>query len=80
MIQPGLVLSKSFPFLSASLDSIVTNMKNYETWAVEMECPSSKLDESINDVLKYKAFNLEKTNGKIQLKRSHKYFSKFQDK
>ena len=49
-------------------------MKNYETWAVEMECPSSKLDESINDVLKYKAFNLEKTNGKIQLKRSHKYF------
>ena len=55
-------------------------MKNYETWAVEMECPSSKLDESINDVLKYKAFNLEKTNGKIQLKRSDKYFSKFQDK
>ena len=38
---------------------------------MEIKCPSSKLDQSINDVL-------EKANGKIQLKRSHKYFYQIQ--
>ena len=59
-------------------DSIVTNVDNLETWEVEIKCPSSKLDQSINDVLKVKKFYLEKANGKSQLKRSHKYFYQIQ--
>ena len=54
--------------------TLVTNVNNLETWGVKIKCPSSKLDQSINDVLKDKKFHLEKANGKIQLKRSHKYF------
>ena len=78
MVQPGLILSKSHPFLGASLDSIVTNVENIETWGVEIECPSSKLDQSINDVSKDKKCYSEKANGKIQLKSSHKYFFQIQ--
>ena len=78
MFQPGLTLSKSHPFLGASLDSIVTNVDNLETWGVEIKCPSSKLDQSVNDVLKDKKFYLEKANGNNQLKRSHKYFYQIQ--
>ena len=78
LFQPGRILSKSHPFLRASLDSIVTNVDNLETRGVENKCPSSKLDQSINDFLKDKKFYLEKANGKIQLKRSHKYFYQIQ--
>ena len=45
---------KSYPFLRASRDSIVTNADNLEAWGVEIKCSSSKLDQSINDVLKDK--------------------------
>ena len=31
LVQPGLILSKSHPFLGASLDTIVTNVENLET-------------------------------------------------
>ena len=55
-VQSGLILSKSHPFLGASLDSIVTNVDNLETWEVEIKCSSSKLYHSINDVLKDKKF------------------------
>ena len=68
----------SHPFLGASLDSIATNMDKLETWGVEIKCPSSKLDQSINDVFKDRKFYLERANGKIQLKRSHKYFYQIQ--
>ena len=78
LVQPGRILSKSHPFLGASLDSIVTNVRNLETWALEVKCPSSKLDQSINDVLKDRKFYLEKANGKIQSKRLHKYFHQIQ--
>ena len=36
LVQPGLVLSKSHPFLGASLDSIVTNVDNLEMREVEI--------------------------------------------
>ena len=74
VVRLGLILSKSHAFLGSSLDYIVTNLDNLETWGVKIKCPSSKLVQSINDVLKDKKFHLEKANGKIQLKRSHKYF------
>ena len=77
LVQPGLILPKWHPFLGASLDSTVTNVNNVETWGVEIS-PSSKLDRSINDVLKDKKFYLEKGNEKIQLKMSHKYFYQIQ--
>ena len=72
------MLSNSHAFLGSSLHSIITNVDSLENWRVEINCPSSKLDQSINDVLKDKEFYLEKANGKIQLKRSHKYFYQIQ--
>ena len=71
-------LSTSHPFLWASLDSVVTNVE-WKTWGVEVKCFLSKLDQSINDVLEDKKFYLEKTNGKIQLKWSHKYLFQIQE-
>ena len=44
LVQPGLILSKSHPFPGASLDSIVKNVDNFETWGVEIKCPLLKLD------------------------------------
>ena len=70
-----LILSKLHPFLGASLDSVVTNVGNLETWGKEIKCPVSELDQSIN-ALKNKKFYL--ANGKIQLKRSHEYFYQIQ--
>ena len=32
MVQLGIILSKSLPFLGATIDSIVTNVDNCETW------------------------------------------------
>ena len=78
MVQPGLILSKLYPFLGTSLDCIVTNVDSLDTWGVRIKYPSSKLDQSINDVLRDKKFYLEKANGKIQLKRSHKYYYQIQ--
>ena len=78
LFQPGFILSKSHPFLGASLDSVVINVENLQIWGVQIKCPSSKLDQSINDVLKDKKLYLEKANDKIQLKRSHKYFYRIQ--
>ena len=51
LVQPKLILSNSHAFLGVSLDSIITNIGNLETWGVEIKIPSSILDESINDVL-----------------------------
>ena len=64
LVQPGLILSKSHPFLGASLDSIVINVDNLETWGVEIKCPSSKLNEGIN-VLKDKKFYLKNQMGRF---------------
>ena len=74
LIQPGLILSKSYPFLGASLDSITTNVDNLANWEEEIKCPSSNFDQSINYVLRDKKFYLEKANGNVQLKKPHKYF------
>ena len=40
LVQPGFTLSKSHPFLGASLESILTNVDNLETWGVEIKWPS----------------------------------------
>ena len=51
LVQPVLILSKSHPVVGASLDSVLTNVDNLEIWGVEIKCPSSKLDRSINEIL-----------------------------
>ena len=40
LVQPGLISSKSYPFLKASRNSIVTNVDNREVWGVEIKCSS----------------------------------------
>ena len=54
LVQPGLILLKSHSFIGVSRDPIVMNVDNLETWGIETKCYSSKLDQSINDVLKDK--------------------------
>ena len=56
LVQQGLILSKSHPFLGAPFDFIVTNVDNLETWKKEIKSPSSKLDQNFNDVFKIKNF------------------------
>ena len=53
----------------------ITDIDRLETLGVEVKYPSAKLDQSINDVLKDKKFDLEKANGMIQMKRSQIFLS-----
>ena len=43
-------------------------------WESDFNCCLSKLHQRINDVFKNKIYFLEKANGKIQMKKSRKYF------
>ena len=54
LIQSGRILSKPLLFVRALLESIITNVDNLENWGMETKCSSSKLDKTINDVLKDK--------------------------
>ena len=68
LVQPELILSNSHAFLGASLDSIITNVGNLETWGVEIKIPSSILDQSINDVLGKKILLGKKQMRRFDLK------------
>ena len=71
--QPGLILSKLHPFLRASLDSIVTNVENLESWGVEIKCPHQNRIKVLMIFWKWKSL-LRKANGEILLRSSLKFF------
>ena len=66
--NPGLIVSKTHPYLGASLDAIITDMDTGEKWGVEIKCPSSKFNQPLEDVLQDKRFYLHKKDGSICLK------------
>ena len=65
--HPRLIVSKTHPYLGASLDAIVTDIDSGEKWGIEIKCPSSKYKQHIDDVLKDKKFYLRKVNGITKL-------------
>ena len=64
----GLIVSKTHPYLGASLDAIVTDIYGGEKWGIEIKCPSSKYNQQIDDVLKDQKilFAKSKWNYKIE--------------
>ena len=73
----GLHLSSSFPYLGASLDGIVSCQN--EKWGLEIKCPFSKYNCSLQHALTDKKFFLFKDDhGTIKLKRKHSYFFQIQ--
>ena len=74
----GLLLSKSHPYLGASLDAVIKNVDSGERWGVEIKCPFSKFSQNIDLVVSDKKFYLQKKDNNISLKKSHKYFYQIQ--
>ena len=74
--EVGLQLSSSFPYLGASLDGVVTCKKG--TWGLEIKCPFSKYNMSLQEALKDKKFFLVEDGGNFKLKRKHAYFYQVQ--
>ena len=77
--QPGIIISKTHPYLGASLDACVTDINTNTEWGVEIKCPSSKVGLGIEAVLQDRKFYLHReSNGTIKLKNSHPYFYQIQ--
>ena len=54
--NPGFIISKTHPYLGASLGAIIIDIDIDERWGVEIKCPSSKFNEPLDDVLQGKRF------------------------
>ena len=67
----GLCISKTHPYLAASLDGLATNTETNYVWRIEIKCRSSKYLKSMTEVLADKPFYLYKdNNGSIKLKKT----------
>ena len=77
VMEPGLVVDSSEPWLGASPDGIIT--VNGEKYLVEVKCPYSARDMTVKEALRsIKAFCLSKEGDKFTLKHSHRYFYQVQ--
>ena len=72
--KAGLFISYAKPFVAASPDAMMT-CKCHGKSTVEIKCPYSLKDEVINLSNSKNCSFLCVENGKIQLKRSHKYYT-----
>ena len=52
----GLSISKTHPYLAASLDGLVTNTITNHVWGIEIKCPSSKYLQDMTEILADKSF------------------------
>ena len=73
--EVGLKLSDSYPFLGTSLDGLVFN--NGDLYGLEIKCPYSKFNKSLQEALCDKKIFLHESNG-IKLKRRHPYYYQVQ--
>ena len=71
----GLFLSNKYSFLGASLDGGVNC--DGQTWGLEIKCPYSKLNSSLDKSLQDKTFFLKKGK-EVELRRNHPYFYQVQ--
>ena len=79
VMESGLVVNSSEPWLGALPDGIVTVHVDGEKHLVEIKCPYAAremvIEEAVSNV---KSFCLSRENDKLTLKRSHKYFYQVQ--
>ena len=74
----GLIVSKSLPYLGASLDGLVTEENTGDQWLVEIKCPYSMHSRTLGEALESKTFFLCQSGGKVCLKKNHRYFYQIQ--
>ncbi|XP_078589450.1 uncharacterized protein LOC144869804 [Branchiostoma floridae x Branchiostoma japonicum] len=74
--EVGLLVSTERPWLGASLDRVVTNSTG--EGGLEVKCPSSKQDQSMDEAVSDKSFCLSRVDNKICLKTSHRYYHQVQ--
>ena len=74
LILCGLFVFKPHPYLGATPDNIFICKCCSERYCVEYKCPFSISNEQISDSWHKTSF-LEKVDGLLQLKRSHKYYT-----
>ena len=74
LILCGLFVFKPHPYLGATPDNIFICKCCSERYCVEYKCPFSICNEQISDSWHKTSF-LEKVDGSLQLKRSHKYYT-----
>lgn len=68
----GFVVNPKWPWLGASPDGVM-EIKGVKK-AIEVKCPYSKKDLTIEESCMDSSFYLKKVDNKIQLKRNHNYF------
>ena len=74
LLPSGLFLFKPHPYIGATPDSIFICKCCKNKYCVECKCPYSIRDEDIETAWEKTSF-LEKVDGKIQLQRSHQYYT-----
>jgi hypothetical protein len=72
----GLCVNPEFPFLGATPDGIVC--EEGTCGIIEIKCPYSARDMTIDESLSLPNFCLHETDGKINLKKSHAYYCQVQ--
>lgn len=70
----GLVINPAWPWLACSPDGIIYNNEDNPVGAVEIKCPFSKKEMTIEESCKDSSFYLKKTFDGLRLKQSHVYY------
>ena len=77
VINSGLILHPSYPFLGATPDGIV-NCSCCGPGVLEIKCPFRCKESSFEDAASQKSFCLEEENGDLMLKVEHAYYYQVQ--
>ena len=77
VLEVGLILSETYPYLGASLDGLVEDNSG-NRWGIEIKCPSSQFGKTLQEAIISKNFFLCKNGNEVNLKKSHKYFYQVQ--
>ena len=74
VVDFGLFINPEWPWLGCSPDGIIFDNENKPIGCVEVKCPYSKRDLTIDDCCEDKNFFMRKTTDGIKLKNNHVYF------
>ncbi|XP_020912942.1 uncharacterized protein LOC110250672 [Exaiptasia diaphana] len=75
----GLIVNPKWPWLGASPDALAFSSEESSPYgAVEIKCPSSKINITIAEACEDKNFYLSHVNGVISLKKKHPYYYQLQ--
>ena len=75
----GLVVNPKWSWLGASPDSLAfTSKEPFPYCAIEIKCPSSKINMTITEAYQDRIFYLSCVNGQVRLKQKHQYYYELQ--